>query len=197
MYSISDKIMEYAEARPEGSLLCPNEFLDMGSRAAVYQALSRLTRQRMLKRIHQGIYVRTIKTRFGMRPPDFNKVIEELSKFWGVIIVPSGGGSANFLGLTEQVPVVLSYLTSGPNRELQFYTKVKLRHAPRWQLLAPYRRAGTVIRALTFLSPSEAEEALSKVVPRLAEEDLAEILSLRRMLPAWIAEPLGDYKHHG
>ena len=196
MHSISDKIMDYAEARPESSLLCPNEFLDLGNRTAIYQALSRLTRQRRLMRIHQGIYVRTIETRFGRCLPDFNKVIEELSKFWGVTIVPSGGGSANFLGLTEQVPVVLSYLTSGPDRELQFYTKVKLRHAPRWQLLAPYRRAGTVIRALTFLSPSEAEEALGKVLPKLAEESLAELLSFRRMLPAWIAEPLGAYAYH-
>lgn len=196
MISISERIMEYAEALPEGALVCTNALLHLGSRPAIYQALSRLTRQDKLMRIYQGVYVRTIKTRFGKCPPDFNRVIAALSELWGETIVPSGGGAANFLGLTDQVPMRLSYLTSGPSRQLQFYTEVNLRHAPRWQLVAPNRPAGTLIRALTFLHPDETEETLNKVVPQLSETDFSELLTMRAILPEWIAKPLSTYVNH-
>lgn len=132
MPSLSDRIMRYTEDFPEGAVICPDALSHLGSRPAIYQALSRLVRRNKLMRVYRGVYVRTIETRFGDRPPDFNKVIAALSEFWGETIVPSGGGAANFLGLTEQVPMRLSYLTSGPSRQLQFYTEVNLRHAPRW-----------------------------------------------------------------
>ena len=197
MTSISEQIMEHAQTLPEGSPLLPKDFLHLGSRLAVYQAFSRLARWGRLMRIFQGVYVRTIETRFGKCPPDFNKVIAALSELWGETIVPSGGGAANFLGLTDQVPMRLSYLTSGPSRQLQFYTEVNLRHAPRWQLVAPNRPVGTLIRALTFLHPDEAEDALGKVVPRLSEADMAELVAARAILPEWIAKPLGAFVNHG
>lgn len=196
MSSMPEQIMEYVETLPEGSLLCPKIFFDFGSRPAVHQAFSRLARQGRLIRVCRGVYVRTIETRFGKCPPDFNKVITALSELWGEIIVPSGGGAANFLGLTTQVPMRLSYLTSGPSRQLQFYTKVNLRHAPRWQLVAPNRPAGTLIRALTFLHPDEAEEALDKVVPTFSEADISELAAARAVLPEWIAKPLGAFVNH-
>ena len=197
MRSLSDQIMEYAEALPEGSPLCPNDFLHLGSRPAVYQALSRLTRQDRFMRIFQGVYVKTIETRFGICGPKIGKVIEALSKLWGEIIVYSAGSSANFFGLTTQIPMREVYFTSGPSRQLRFRAlKVDLRHAPRWQLVGENRPAGILIRALTFLHPDEAEEALGKVAPRLSETDLSELLRMRAVLPEWIAKPLSAYVNH-
>ena len=197
MRSLSDQIMEYAEALPEGSPLCPNDFLHLGSRPAVYQALSRLTRQDRLMRIFQGVYVKTIETRFGICGPKIGKVIEALSKLWGEIIVYSAGSSANFFGLTTQIPMREVYFTSGPSRQLRFRAlKVDLRHAPRWQLVGENRPAGILIRALTFLHPDEAEEALGKVTPRLSEADIAELIAARAVLPQWIAKPLGAFVNH-
>ena len=198
MRSLSDQIMEYAEALPEGSPLCPNDFLHLGSRPAVYQALSRLTRQDRLMRIFQGVYVKTIETHFGICGPKIGKVIEALSKLWGEIIVYSAGSSANFFGLTTQIPMREVYFTSGPSRQLRFRAlRVDLRHAPRWQLVGENRPAGILIRALTFLHPDEAEEALGKITPRLSEADIAELVAARAVLPQWIAEPLGAFVNHG
>ena len=198
MRSLSDQIMEYAEALPEGALICPNALLHLGSRPAIYQALSRLTCKDRLRRIFQGVYMRTIETRFGRRGPGVDKVIPELSELWGETIVPSAGAAANLLGLTDQVPMRRIYLTSGPNRRLRFATgEVDLRHAPHWQLVAPNRPAGTLVRALIFLSRQETEEALGEVMPRLSDADLLELLAMRAVLPEWIAKPLSAYVNHG
>ena len=154
MPSLAHRIVSLATQLPEGTLLCPSALLHLGSRAAVDQALSRLSRKGEIMRVCQGVYVRPIQTRFGLRPPALDKVIASLSELWGETIVPCGGAAANALGLTTQVPVRSVYLTSGPNRRLMLgELKVELRHAPRWQLAVPHRPAGQVVRALSWLGP--------------------------------------------
>ena len=61
------------------------------------------------------------------------------------------------------------YLTSGPGRRLRFGNlEVELRHAPRWQLTCPHRKAGDVIRALAWIGPDEIEDGLQAVLPSLS-----------------------------
>ena len=198
MPTLTNRIAQHSATLPEGAPLCPNGLLHLGSRAAVDQALSRLARRGRLMRVCQGVYVRPIETRFGTRPPAIEKVIARLSALWGEVIVPSGGAAANVLGLTEQVPVRPVYLTSGPTRQLQLGDqRVQLRHAPRWQLVAPHRPAGDIVRALAWLGPDEAETRLRVLAPRIPDEDLAELVDARATLPAWLAEPVSGLVSHG
>ena len=191
MPSLPRLIMEHAADLPEGSVLCPNVLLHLGNRDAVDQALSRLARSGRLSRTCQGVYVSPVETRFGPRPPSIDKVIESLAALWGETIVPCGGAAANALGLTTQVPVRSVYLTSGPNRKLKLGEgTVHLRHAPRWQLVAPHRPAGDAVRALAWLGPQEVEESLGVIGQKLSVEDLDELAASRAMMPAWIAEPV-------
>lgn len=191
MPGLPRQIEDYAATLPEGGPLCPNALLHLGTRAAVDQALSRLARHGRLMRIYQGVYMRPIETRFGKCSPAIEKVIPSLSALWGEVIVPCGGGAANALGLTNQVPVRLVYLTSGPDRRLWFGARqVVLRHAPRWQLVAPNRLAGRIVRALAWLGPAEVHDGLKRLAPRISDEDLAELASVRAVLPAWLAEPI-------
>ncbi len=197
MPGVPRQIEQYAATLPEGEPLCPSALLHLGSRAAVDQALSRLARRGRLMRVCQGVYMRPIETRFGTRIPHVEKVIASLSLLWGEVIVPSGGAAANFLGLTTQVPVRLVCLTSGPDRRLRLGAQtVVLRHAPRWQLVAPHRPAGSIVRALAWLGPLEAEEALERLAPRISAGDLVELARARAVLPAWIAEPISRMVAH-
>ena len=189
MPSLPAQIMSYAAESPEATLLCPSALLHLGSRAAVDQALSRLARKGELMRVCQGVYVRPIQSRFGLRPPNIEKVLAALSALWAETIVPCGGTAANALGLTTQVPVRSVYLTSGPNRKLGGLS-VELRHAPRWQLVAPHRPAGDAVRALAWLGPEEVEENLETLENRLSPEDIDELAATRAVMPAWLAEPV-------
>ena len=197
MPSLPRQIEDYAASLPEGTPLCPSALLHLGTRAAVDQALSRLARRGRLMRICQGVYMRPIETRFGLRSPAMEKVIPALSELWGGVIVPCGGGAANVLGLTTQVPMRLVYLTSGPSRKLWIDGQpVVLRHAPRWQLVAPNRLAGKIVRALAWLGPLEVEDGLERLAPGISEEDLAELASVRAVLPAWLAQPISRLVAH-
>ena len=191
MRGLPKRIMENADRLPEATPLCPGILLHLGNRAAVDQALSRLARSGKLVRVCHGVYVRPVETLFGRCAPRIGKVIEALSALWGETIVPCGGAAANCLGLTTQNPVREVYLTSGRNRRLCFGgLTVELRHAPRWQLAAPHRRAGEVIRALAWLGPEEVEDHLETALPTLCEEDLDELSAARAVMPNWMAEPV-------
>ena len=191
MSSLPQLIEKQASDLPEGAVLHPKALLHLGSRAAIDQALSRLARSGRLLRVCQGVYVHPVETRFGSRPPAIDKVVASLSTLWGETIIPCGGAEANALGLTTQVPVRSVYLTSGPNRRLKFgEVTVELRHAPRWQLVAPHRPAGGAVRALAWLGREEIETNLEIVGRRLSNEDIEALAETRAVIPAWIAEPV-------
>ena len=190
MPSLPSQIMSRAVESTAGTLLCPSALLHLGSRAAVDQALSRLTRKGELMRVCQGVYVRPIQARFGLRAPSIGKVLGSLSALWGETIVPCGGMAANALGLTMQVPVRQVHLTSGPNRKLKLGGLVaELSHSPQRQLVAPDRPAGDAVRALTWLGSEEVEENLGVIENWPSSRDLEELSATRAVMPTWLAEP--------
>ena len=192
MKSLPERIMGYADAKPEATPIQAGDLLHLGDRAAVSRALSRLAHSERLLRICRGVYMRPIQTRFGLRAPRREKALAALSNLWDETIVANGGDAANWLGLTTQNMVRSVYLTSGLDRFLHFGAhRVELRHAPSWQLTAPNRNAGTVIRALAWLGPNEVEKSLDAVLPALSQEDSHELSAAQAVMPGWMAEPIG------
>ena len=113
MKSLPERIMGYAEAKPEATPIQAEDLLHLGDRAAVSRALSRLAGSERLMRIYRGVYMRPIQTRFGHRAPSLEQAITALASLWGETIVSNGGDAANWLGLTTQNAVRTVYLTSG------------------------------------------------------------------------------------
>ena len=197
MNSLPERIVEYAEAKPEATPIQADDLLHLGDRATVARALSRLARSGRLLRICRGVYMRPIQTRFGLRAPSLEQAITALAGLWGETIVSNGGDAANWLGLTTQNAVRTVYLTSGPDRLLHFGAhQVKLLHAPHWQLGAARGTAGTVIRAISWLGPHEVERCLDAVLPKLSRKDVDELVAAQDVLPKWMAEPLSRRLAH-
>ncbi|MDC0711793.1 DUF6088 family protein [Stigmatella sp. ncwal1] len=186
--------MKRASELPEGTPIVAKEFLHLGRRAAVDQALSRLRRSNRLLRVERGVYVQPVETRFGVRPPSVSKVVEALASLKGEQLAPHGAASANALRLTTQVPVRTVYLTSGRSRRLRLGAQeMELRHAPAWQLALPHRPAGQVIRALAWLGPKEGLKSLSFLGRALPPSELEALAATRAQLPAWMAHQIGAF----
>lgn len=193
MSTMSKRILEHAAQTPEGAPICAKALLHLGNRAAVDQALSRLTRRGQLMRIGRGLYVRPVESRFGTRAPSAPKVVEAYARLRGETIAPHGAAAANALGLTTQVPVRTLYWTTGPSRRLTLGSQtIELRHAPNSRLALAGRRAGDIVRALSWLGPSEAPAALRRIVPRLGEAEREALAEARPSLPAWMAKDLSE-----
>jgi hypothetical protein len=195
---LTKQILKHIAEQSEGTPLAAKELLHLGSRAAVDQALSRLARRGALLRAGRGIYVRPIESAFGTRTPSANKVVVGLENQRGETIVLHGAAAANALGLTTQAPMRVIYLTSGHNRHLKLGEQtIEFRHAPIWQLIFPRRVSGDVIRALAWLGPEKAGEAISKLRSKLSSSDVEEIAGVRSRLPTWLAKEVSALMSHG
>lgn len=154
MQKLAERIIAHTKTLPEGTPLAAKALLHLGKRAAVDQALSRLARRGRLLRAGRGLYLRPVESKYGVRAPAAEKVVEAIAARRGEAIATSGAAAANALGLTTQVPVRPVYLTSGPSRKLKLGAQiVELRHAPRWQLTLAERAAGEALRALAWVGP--------------------------------------------
>jgi len=196
MERLSEQIIQHAFELPEGTPLAAKGLLHLGSRAAVDQALSRLTRRGQLIRAGRGVYLIPVQTRFGQRSPSIERAIEALAQQRGEVIVPSGAAAANSLGLTTQVPIRSVYLTSGRSRTLTVGNQsVELRHTPNWQLSLSGKMAGQAVRALAWLGPQEAEGALRTLKAKLPSEVLLELVTAAPRFPTWLARTIGKVAH--
>src|ERR1700692_595399 len=168
MHTIAENILRQAKTLPEGALISAKEFLHLGTRASVDQALKRLKERQELMPLSRGVYVRPVKTRFGTRAPSAEKVIEGIAAARAETVVPHGAAAANSLGLTTQVPTKLVYLTSGKSRRLTLGAQVvEMKHAPQWMLLPSQPAAGEAVRALAWIGQRGAPEGLATLKNKL------------------------------
>ena len=192
MVRLTEQIMAHAAGLPEGTSVSAKGLLHLGNRAAVDQALSRLTERGQLIRAGRGIYMRPIVSRFGTRAPSVEQAVEALASQKGEIIVSNGAAAASALGLTTQVPVRTVYLTSGRSRKMHVGKQVlELRHAPRWQLALANRPAGEVVRALAWLGPEKAEAALKTLKRKMPPGVFGELVAAAPQFPTWLAQSVG------
>jgi Family of unknown function (DUF6088) len=193
--TLAEEIMKEVESLPEGAVIRAKEFLHLGSgnRDAVDQALKRLKDRNELMPIYRGAYVRPIKTRFGMRAPAAEKVVEGIAASSAETIVAHGAAAANALGLTTQVPIKLVYLTSGRSRKFKLGAQVvELKNAPQWMLLPLHRAAGEAVRALDWVGERRAAEALTTLKKKLPKATIEELIALRSALPGWMSKSISQ-----
>lgn len=193
MSKLPSSILSHAHALPEGGVLSPKEFLHLGSRAAIDQALSRLTKEGKLLRVARGTYVTPVSSRFGTRAPAPEKVVQALAAQSGEVVTPHGANAANALGLTQQVPIREVYLTSGRTRKLNLgRSEVTVKHAPRWMLALGSSQAGAAVRALAWMGPSHVHESLAALRRTLSPSEWRTLTSARAALPSWMARAIGE-----
>ena len=198
MSALTEAIFNAVKSLPEGGIVSPKEFLHLGSRAEIDQALTRLNREGLLMRVGRGAYVIPVTGRFGSRAPSTESVIQAMEEQSGETIVASGATEANALGLTTQVPTREVFITSGTSRILQIGSRVvELKHAPRWQLALGKRPAGMAVRALSWLGPEQSHSALAALRKKLPATEWDALRAFRAALPSWMSHALGLIHHHG
>lgn len=110
--SIEKRILSRILGSRKGAIFAPSDFLDVGSRRAVDLALHRLTRKNTLRRLTRGLYEYPREhPELGMLSPDIQKIAKALAGKNRLRLQPAGAYAANLLGLSEQVPAKVIFLT--------------------------------------------------------------------------------------
>ena len=119
--SIEDKILAKSKKCGRGSVFFVSDFVSYGNRNAVNKALERLTEKGLMIRVARGIYCYPkIEKVYGLGvvPPSLEDIAKAMAKRDGAKIVPTGLFAQFQLGLTQQVPMNVVYLTDGASRTI-------------------------------------------------------------------------------
>ena len=145
---LSDKIMNRVRGHGRGKWVCtPKDFLDLGSRAAVDQALSRLVRRGLVRRVGRGLYDWPQKSTVLKRlaPPDTALLVAAIARRDGIRVMTAGMDAANRLGLTNAVLARARYLTDGASRHVKVGKRtIEFKHAGT-RLMQWHGRPGCVV----------------------------------------------------
>ena len=157
----SGKILKRIERRGPGFVFTAMDFLDIGSRAAVDQTLTRLARRSVIRRLSRGLYdYPKTSQRLGLLSPPPAVVANAVARQTDSKIQISGARAANALGLTDQVPAKIVYLTDGPSRTIEIGNqRIVLRHVSKQNLPGLGRLSGTVLQALRYLGKDNVTDA--------------------------------------
>ena len=153
---IADRIMTRISENKTGWVCTPNDFVDMESRAAVDQALSRLVKSGRLRRIGRGLYdvprISDILKRVA--PTNLDSAVTAIARRNNARVMSSGSVHANLLGLTNMVPAKPVYDTDGVSRTVRINRRtVQFRHAPPSVMRWAGKPGAPVVQALRWLGP--------------------------------------------
>jgi hypothetical protein len=103
-------------------------------------------------------------------------------------IQPSGAYAANRLGLSEQVPMRLVFLTDGPSRCVMVgKQEIRLKRTTLRNMATAGTTAGLIIQALKYLGRRQVDEStLQRIRERLTDEERERLLPQVPYAPAWI-----------
>lgn len=183
---ISDRI----QSRGPGWVFTPAAFSDLGSRTAIGLTLLRLRKAGQIRQLARGLYdVPKQDPQLGQLAPSADAIADALKGRDAIRLQPSGAYAANLLGLTEQVPMKLVFLTDGRNRVVKIGRQViELRRTTPRNMATAGRVSGLVIQALRFLGQSRASDAVvSQLTARLTADDKSQLLQDQAYAPAWMA----------
>ncbi len=175
--------------RGKGGVFTPNDFLDLGSRGAVDLSLHRLTKLGTIRRIARGLYhYPETHPLLGEVSPSIEAMARALASSAQVKLQPSGAYAANLLGLSEQVPAKVVFLTSGRGRKVKLGKLViELRPASTRKMAAAGRTSGTVLAALRYLGKEHiTPERITHLRKTLSAEDRKRLLADLPTAPSWL-----------
>ncbi len=177
-HPIADKVLARLRS-VQGKAVPAGDFLDLGGRAAIDQALSRLTRQGAIRRVRRGLYelprIGKLLNEPIVQSPD--ELVRAWAKKNGLQVLPSGAHAANLLGLSTQVPAKLVYYTNGRTRMLKLgpYAIKLLNRGPKTMDVGG-KMAPLVFQALRHLGRTGVtQEVVHRLRLVLSQKDKAEL----------------------
>ncbi|MDO8747798.1 MAG: DUF6088 family protein [Candidatus Omnitrophota bacterium] len=187
--SIYNKVVSMIYGMKRGWVFTTTNFLDLGSRTAVAKTLERLADSGTIRRLARGLYDYPEKHPvLGELPANYERIAQALAGRDSLKIQPSGAYAANLLGLTEQVPARIVFLTDGSNRKVQVKNQqIILKRTTPKNMATAGNVSGLVIQALRYLGKDHVDAKTVGILnKRLTGDDKRQLMRDLRYAPAWI-----------
>ena len=176
------------EAMPEDSVLFRSDFPEYHSEF-VGGTLSELTNEGLLVKLAQGIYAKPRKSRFGVVFPSVEKIVQAIASRDNAEVLPSGMTALNTLGLSTQIPMNYTYLTTGSERTVKLANQqVVLKRGVPKNFCYETRLIALLVQAFRALKKENVgQEELQTIRTLIAKEpNKAAMAKDVDLMPAWM-----------
>ena len=155
----------------------------------VTKLLSILEKEGTITRISKGVYVKARKTRFGTLYPSASELVREIAKRDKAAVIATGDTAANQLGLSTQVPMNSTFLTTGSSRKLTLGKRtVTLKHGAPKNFAFKGKLIQDIVQALRSIGEQnltpENEKQIAKLLAESPEKETIE--HDLRLAPVWM-----------
>jgi len=189
MQAIQNKILKRIQGKKRGWVFTPSHFLDLGSDMSVRKTLQILCDRGQIRRLAWGLYDYPKQhPELGDLSPTPDQIAKALADKDSSRIQPSGAYAANLLGLSDQVPAQLVFLTDATDRRIPVgRQEIVLKRTTPKNMATAGRISGLVIQALRYLGKEHVDDMmLDKLARRLSCDDRQQLIKDIRYAPAWI-----------
>lgn len=186
--NIKQSVMEKINESQPHSIFFISDYADMGSAETIRKILHEATIKGVLEKAGHGIYFKPKTSRFGNVPISLEKVAKEIALRDKCKILPTGSTAANLIGLSTQVPMNLSYITTGSTRVINIGDrKISFRHASPKNFAARGNTLPLLVQGMRELGEDNISineyDAIRRFIDRQKDPYLKEDLFLA---PVWI-----------
>lgn len=195
MQHINNTVLSRIYGHGRGWVFTPGSFADIADKKTASVMLSRLAEQGKIRRLSRGLYdyPRTHKT-LGILFPDISVVVQAIVGRDKIRLQPIGAYAANALGLSEQVPAKIIFLTDGQNKKITIgKTAIEFKHTSTKKIALAGKEAGLVIEALRFIKQRNISknmiQNLSEKLHASTKKDLKKNI---RLAPDWMTPILKE-----
>lgn len=181
-------LRERIEALPEDSVLFRTDFPEYHSEF-VGGTLAELTQEGMLVKLAQGVYAKPRRSRFGLVLPSVDKIVQAIAARDNAEVLPSGMTALNMLGLSTQVPMKYSYLTTGSERIIKLENQeIRLKRGVPKNFCYETKLIALLVQALKTLKQQNVGEEELQVIRNLIsrEPDRSALAKDVDMMPVWM-----------
>ena len=186
---IERTILARIKSREVDWVFSPTDFIDLGRRDAVDKALSRMATSGAIRRVARGLYdVSRQHPIVGTVSPSVERVAQALAGKASTRLQPTGAYAANLLGLSDQVPAKVVFLTDGRSKRLHLgKLDIVLRQTSPRNMATAGRVSGLVIQALRYMGRTHVtEDTVKRLGRHLAPVDRKQLLTDVGYAPAWV-----------
>ena len=184
----SSTLRQRIEAMPEDSILFRSDFPEYHAEF-VGATLSELTGEGILVKLAQGIYAKPRISRFGAVLPSVDKVVQAIAARDNAQVLPSGTAALNVLGLSTQVPMNYTYLTTGSERTVQLANcLVTLKRGVPRNFCYETHLVALLVQALRALRQENVSNEELQTISSLISKELDKESLMRDVdkMPAWM-----------
>ncbi|MCD8399674.1 DUF6088 family protein [Tenacibaculum finnmarkense] len=195
--SVQTLIENKIKSMKRGSILFPSYFESLGNVEVVKKSLLRLESKQFLIRLAHGIYLYPKQDKLlGILYPSIEEIANAIADRDKAKIIPTGVKALNQLGLSNQIPMNIVFLTDGAARSIVIGKRtIKFKRTTPKNLAVKGKITSLVIQALKEIGKENVTEEQIKIISKHIQLEKEEIIEHdAKLSPAWISKIIKNIK---